>query len=161
MEKICFAIISLALSVPLHACETNAAATLTSFWTDFRSASLKGSVQEISRYYSFPLVIKGPYDDDKPTRISKKTFAKEYNAIFRSGLEGNGKSTFLKDLEGKPMGYWHSIIKKAIMPTPGVCLARIDEYVLAWESSSGWRVKEIYYNEDYYILTNYLKNRAR
>jgi len=161
MEKIYAAITAFALSVSAHACGSNPTDSLSGFWVDFRSASLKGNVQDISRYYSFPLVIKGPYHDDKPTRLSKTTFAKEYNSIFRSGIEGNEKSTFLKDLEEKPMGYWQNKIKKAIMPTPGVCFARIDDYVLAWESRSGWKVKEIYYNADYDILMNYLKNPSR
>jgi len=161
MRKILFATISFTLAVSANACGLNAADSLGAFWKDFRVASLKGSVQEVSRYYLFPLVVRGPYHDDKPIRLGKKTFSKEYDAIFRVGLEGNETSTFLKDWEAKPIGYWERKMKKAMMPTPGKCLARMDDYVLSWESSSGWKVKEVYYNEDFDILTNYLKSSSR
>lgn len=161
MRKFFFAIFVFAFSLTASACGVEATAFLPKFWTDFRSASLRGNAQALSQYYAFPLVIKGPFDSDKPVRLSKKIFLKEYAAIFRAGLENEGKATFLKDLEGKPVDYWQEELKKAIMPNPIVCTARINDYVLSWESNRGWKVKEIYYNEDYDILKNYLKDSAR
>ena len=161
MGKIFFATISFAFAASANACEISSIDSLVVFWKDFRLASLNGNAHEASRYYSFPLLIKGPYYDDKPIRLSKKAFLKEYRAIFRVGLEGNEKSTFLKDWETKPISYWESKMTKAIMPTPGICVARIDDYVLSWKSGSGWKVKEVYYNEDYDILMNYLKNTSQ
>lgn len=161
MRKIIFAIFIFALSLTASACGVDAIGSLPKFWTDFRSVSLRGNAQEVSQYYAFPLVIKGPFDSDKPVRLSKNIFLKEYAAIFRAGLEDEGKATFLKDLEGKPADYWQDQLKKAVMPNPRVCTARMDAYVLSWESNTGWKVKEIYYNEDYDILKNYLKDSAR
>ena len=161
MRKFFFVTISFAFAVSASACGISSTDSLVVFWKNFRLASLNGNAQEASHYYSFPLVIKGPYYDDKPIRVSKKTFLKEYSAIFREGLEGNEKSTFLKDWEAKPVSYWESKMKKAIMPTPGICIARIDDYVLSWESDSGWKVKEVYYNEDYETLMNYLKKPSQ
>lgn len=161
MKKFFFTICIFALSLTASACGLEASSSLPRFWTDFRLASLRGNVQELSQYYVFPLVIKGPFDSDKPVRLSKKIFLREYAAVFRAGLEGSGKATFLKELEERPVGYWQDELKKAIMPNPLVCTARIDDYVLSWEGNRGWKVKEIYYNEDYDIFKNYLKESAR
>jgi hypothetical protein len=161
MFKFVLAILCIFFSISARACDPGTAKALAEFWTGFRQTSLGSDVKAVSQYYSFPLKISGPFDNDKPIHLSNKMFIEEYDTFFRKGFYGDAKTTLLKNLESKPGDYWQKEIAHAISPNPKLCEARIDDYELAWTRAAGWKISLVYFNDEFSPLKKYLKQRSK
>lgn len=137
-----------------NACSQLAQESLPVFWDEFRQVSLRGHVEDITRYYKFPLRLKGPFDDDKEVVLTKRKFLENYEVIFRQGM--NEEALLFKTLKEKPAVYWHEEIRRVVFPG-GRCIARIDDYELTWAEGAGWKIVDLYYLEEFSRLGDYVK----
>ncbi|MCX7217385.1 MAG: hypothetical protein NTY70_00180, partial [Burkholderiales bacterium] len=84
-------VISLVLSSSVFSetrCPRGDYKSLVETWKIFQQVSLDGDQQKIVHFYKFPLKLYGPYDGQKPIRLSKKTFLQNYHSIFEQVVEG-------------------------------------------------------------------------
>lgn len=161
MKKI-FVVLLFIFSNFACACDMGSTNALTKFWHEFRSVSLKGNPDDISKFYRFPLVMAGPYHGDKPVRLLRGEFLRNYDQIFQSGFAGNEKNALYTDLEKMDELRLKKDLAQYVDATGCVRKnmdVRIGNYLLTSKNQARWQVASVYYYEEHDVLKTFLDRK--
>lgn len=149
------AILFFIAALPLYcdACENGEYRDLVKFWHSFRETSLRGTPDQISKFYFFPLHMGGVQEGDKPIPVSKKTFLEHYDVLFRIGMSGEERYVYrlLKDSTDEDLtrpGLLQRFDRNGCSVVVKSATS-ISAYNLIWTKKDGWKINSVEYAEDY------------
>lgn len=133
-------------------CEEDMAAKFDKTWKEYYASALIKDGEEMEKYFNFSLKLRGVYDDEKPTLISKNFFLKNYSLIFVKNKVTKNTNFYvnfpkLKDnaISAGEARYLKRFCNVKNLQTP---LVRFGPFIYEWFPKSGWKITTIFYDPD-------------
>jgi hypothetical protein len=130
------------------ACRCPDTESLRTSWKSFRAAALTGKPESVEKFYKFPLVILSPMEGERPMKIPRSVFKKNYEKLFvkdDANLESDMYAA-LKKADGneyiRPIQF--SVERCALQGA-----VRIADYNFDYDQKRGWFIKSMYYGEGF------------
>lgn len=148
---------SISIAFAQSDCPNGDIKSLRETWKSFRQASLRESPKEISKYYKLPVALLSPFDGEKPIRISKTFFLRNYNSIFRQIVPNEDVELFrkLQKTTGNEYIPERDFDQAGCRRTNSITVG-IEDYNFVWSARDGWLIESAYYGDDYDLLKSSL-----
>ena len=151
MKKIIILFVGVVFCFFAHAsdCQNKMSAQFDKTWSEYYASALAKDAKFLEAYFNFPLKLKGIYDDEKPTMISKNFFFKNYSFIFIKNKVTESTEfykEFKKWKKEKLSPNSFSIMERFCSGDYiGNVDVRMGDVIFRWFPKKGWKITEIFY----------------
>lgn len=130
---------------------------LRTAWKSFRAASLKGTPEQVAKFYKFPVKILSPFDGVKPHKLSKSLFIENFLPIFREDVVDKRESSLYKELRKTTDNENISVTSFHADKCAFMAAVRINDYEFVLDKNRGWLVESFYANADFDVIGEFTK----
>ena len=127
------------------ACEHGSLQELETTWKAFRKVSIERKVDEIAKFYRFPLKMKSPLEGSMPLTVTKEIFKKNYDTLFIEAVPHQPNEIYV-ELKTTRDDDVRSETRREFLNDgcSHVGYAHIFSYEFRWRKDRGWYIDSIF-----------------